>query len=349
MKEGPMTNSTSANSIYNICNYDMTGFCTPISKSLQSFFEQGTRWTKDCYTEILKKDGKPYDVCLGEKSPFGTITAAASSMANTPAPLIRSALYQIFNIYTLPELPKSMAPTTNETSLLAVTALIGSLVTPYFISSKNPSLSSLSSGGLLGAGVSLLFGQDPKVGALAGAVSKLVIDKIGNYMTAPLKKIYDGAEKTLRPYAKAANALITAGLAAGVAYHFNTLTELVKKNPLTAIGTALATGSHFHSLWQVYQLKGALSFTASIVSFCVSHAHYPLIAYLSLAAQSHSLQAALLNKFSEAPLTYAGIGVGALMILGLSYTEKTPPPVEERQRQRQGHAPIHYGRNTRFI
>ena len=79
--------------------------------------------------------------------------------------------------------------------------------------------------------------------------------------------MYASAEKTLKPYIRIANTIMTAALVVGVGYHFNTLTTLATNNPWIAFATVMAAGSQFQLLWKLYQMKGALSLATSLVSF----------------------------------------------------------------------------------
>lgn len=331
------TNSQS-NSTYNICQYDPSGICNYTANSIKSFFEGTQDWAQTCSTKIQEhyfsdtpKDpnsttNPAYNACIGPDTTIGKMAAAVSTVAKAAGPWVKTTLPLVFSLYGLPAIPPDIASGQSAEGPWAIAALAASVVVPYFLSSKIPTVSSLSSGGLLGAGVSLLFGQDPRIGALIGAVSKLTIDTVGNYATTPLKKIYTQAEKALKPYVQIANAIVTAGFVIGIGYHFNTLLELASSNPWTALTTLFSAGSQFHLLWTLYQAKGALSLAASVATFCISHIHYPVIAYLSLSAQSPSLHTMISSEFTKHPIAYTGAGIGALLIttLGHSLLKKAP-------------------------
>ncbi|MBX9923479.1 MAG: hypothetical protein K2Y01_05155 [Rhabdochlamydiaceae bacterium] len=323
------------NSLFDICKHDITGICTSTTESVKSFFASAQTWGQNCSGKIQEQyfngtakdpsntSNPAYDTCIGPETTIGKVAAVVSTMATTAAPWIKTSLPTIFSLLQLPELPKDVTSGKTAEGPWPAAALAASVIIPYFLSSKMPAISSLSSGGLIGAGVSLLFGQDPQMGALAGAVSKLAIDTIGNYVGAPFKKMYASAEKTLKPYIRIANTIMTAALVVGVGYHFNTLTTLATNNPWIAFATVMAAGSQFQLLWKLYQMKGALSLATSLVSFCISHIHYPVVAYLSLAAQSPELQTHIVTKFAEAPVAYAGAGLLVTM-LGYSLFKGAP-------------------------
>lgn len=328
------TTNAGSSSIFNLCQYDPSGLCNSAVQTIKSYINDGKTWATECSEGIQnqyvnndsQRKNTAYDVCIGPNTTLGKIAAGVSSIANTAAPWLRSSLNQLFPLYKLPELPHDITSGQTQQAPWATAALVGSVAIPYFFSAKIPAMSSLSSGGLLGAGTSLLFGQDPQIGALVGAVSKLAIDTIGNYATAPFKKIYESTEKTLKPYINIANTLVSAAFIIGIGYHFNTLKTLATENPLAAATTGFAAASQFHSIWKLYQMKGALSLASSLATFCITHIHYPVIAYLSIAAQSPELHNAISQTFQKAPIAWTGATIGTLGLLLLAHSlfQKAP-------------------------
>ncbi len=334
------TTHTGSTSIFNLCQYDPLGLCDTTVNTITSYIADGKIWANTCSAKIQEQyfsdqpkdpqvtNNPAYEACIGPNTTLGKIAAGVSSMADTAAPWLRSSLNTIFPLYNLPELPQDINSGQITQAPWATAALVGSIAIPYFFSAKIPAMSSLSSGGLLGAGTSLLFGQDPRIGALVGAISKLAIDTIGNYATAPFKKIYQSTEKALKPYINVANTLVSAAFIVGIGYHFNTLKTLATQNPWAAATTGFAAASQFHSIWKLYQMKGALSLASSLATFCITHIHYPVIAYLSIAAQSPELHNTISQAFQQAPIAWTGASIGTLgiLLLGHSLFPKAPPP-----------------------
>lgn len=212
--------------------------------------------------------------------------------------------YPYLNVTALPEQTKSSVKSI-ATSLSIITASsVSFFVLPAFGLTQKQLTRSLPAGAAIGAAASVLWGQNPILGALKGSTAQMAIDTLTFF---PLENLYlkylsnAGLQERVNSFGNGLPFALTVMAALGLltGQFVGETTELFQYEAANTL-----TSPAFLSLFPVTILYGLSSWSRSAINTVAPHALLPVVAYLSLA----TLPTPSSDDLPSSPYFYTGIG-----------------------------------------
>ena len=212
--------------------------------------------------------------------------------------------YPYLNVTALPEQTKSSVKSI-ATSLSIITAsAVSFFALPAFGLTQKQLTRSLPAGAAIGAAASVLWGQNPILGALKGSTAQMAIDTLTFF---PLENLYlkylsnPGLQERVNSFGNGLPLALTSMAAVGLftVQYVGEAAELFQYNAANTVFTPA-----FLSLFPVTILYGLSSWSRSAIKTVAPHALLPVVAYLSLA----TLPTPSSDDLPSSPYFYTGIG-----------------------------------------
>lgn len=212
--------------------------------------------------------------------------------------------YPYLNVTALPEQTKSSVKSI-ATSLSIITAsAVSFFALPAFGLTQKQLTRSLPAGAAIGAAASVLWGQNPILGALKGSTAQMAIDTLTFF---PLENLYlkylsnRGLQERVNSFGNGLPFALTVMAALGLltGQFVGETTELFQYEAANTL-----TSPAFLSLFPVTILYGLSSWSRSTINTVAPHALLPAVAYLSLA----TLPTPSSDDLPSSPYFYTGIG-----------------------------------------